>query len=205
MKPTMPQATDSSRMKTSQASSTDNPVQASMATGIIDRASSSMRPESPAASRSSMPASRTRAPPTRAACPAPARRISTHPAPAGAAGLGPRHHRFRGRRPPAPHSFPGRQLGHQEAGGKGDAQGDQRLVVQVAVGMIAELGCLALAFGQLRLGIMLPVHSRCLGGMTEMLLGFHQLAVGGCHGFLARFDLFPAIVALVCYGSVLVN
>src|SRR5690606_13799289 len=85
------------------------------------------------------------------------------------------------------------------------AQGDQRLAVQVAVRMIAELGCLALAFGQLRLGIMLPVHSRRLGGMTEMLHIFHQLAVCDSQGFLARSDLFPAIIALVCYGSVLVN
>src|SRR5690606_8306030 len=137
--------------------------------------------------------------------PATERRISARPAPAGIAGVGPRHLRSRGRRPPAPCSFPGGQLGNQKTGCKGDAQGDQRLVVQVAVGMIAELGRLALALGQLRLGIMLPVHSCCLGGMTEMLLGFHQLAVGGSHGFLARFDLFPAIIALVCYGSVLVN
>src|SRR5690606_34688372 len=188
-------ATDPSQVKTSQASSTDSPVQARMATGIIARASSSMRPESPAANRSSIPARRTRSPPTRAAC-------SNHCAEdfsSSSTGWDCRGW------PPAPCSFPRGQLGNQETGGKGDAQGHQRLVVQVTVGMIAELGSLALALGQLRLGIMLPVHPRRFGCMTEMLLGFHQLAVGGCHGFLARFDLFPAIVALVCYGSVLVN
>src|SRR5690606_9281821 len=137
--------------------------------------------------------------------PTTARRISARPAPAGIAGVGPRHLRSRRRRPPAPCSFPGGQLGDQETGGKGDAQGHQRLVVEVTVGMIAELGSLALALGQLRLGVMLPVHLRRFGCMTAVLPGFHQLAVRGCHGLDALCDLFPAIVALVRYGSVLVN
>src|SRR5690606_32248174 len=137
--------------------------------------------------------------------PTTARRISARPAPAGIAGVGPRHLRSRGRRPPAPCSFPGGQLGNQETGGKGDAQGHQRLVVQVTLGMIAAQGSHAHALGQLRLVIMLPVPTRRFGCMTRLLLGFYKLPVGGCYGFLAPFDLFPAIVARICYGSVLVN